>query len=81
MAISQLKKIKQPQIGQLICDLRQEMGLTQEEFAVQCGVAFSTVNRWEKGLAQPSPMALKQLESKLKKMGSQGLDLLEKYYS
>jgi transcriptional regulator with XRE-family HTH domain len=41
MAISQLKKIKQPQIGQLICDLRQEMGLTQEEFAVQCGVAFS----------------------------------------
>ena len=55
----------QPQIGLLIKQLRQEMKLTQEEFANECGVVFSTINRWEKGHTRPSPMALKLIASML----------------
>ncbi|MBE9169921.1 helix-turn-helix transcriptional regulator [Pleurocapsales cyanobacterium LEGE 06147] len=51
--------MKQPQIGCLIRALRQEMGLTQEQFAASVGVVYPSVNRWENGHAQPSPMALK----------------------
>jgi DNA-binding transcriptional regulator YiaG len=55
LAMNQLiKKIPQPQIGYLIQELRQEMNLTQEEFAAYFGVVFSTVNRWEKGHTKPS---------------------------
>ena len=59
VSFRQLKTTPQPQIGLLIKQLRQEMKLTQEEFANECGVVFSTVNRWEKGHIRPSPMALK----------------------
>ena len=59
VSFRQLKTTPQPQIGLLIKQLRQEMKLTQEEFANECGVVFSTVNRWEKGHTRPSPMALK----------------------
>ncbi len=79
MTISKLKVLPQPQIGQLICKLRQELGLTQEEFAASLGVVFSTINRWEKGRAQPSPMALKQLEAKLREMGKRGDKLLQQH--
>jgi len=54
--------IEQPAIGQLIRELRQTLKLTQEKFAVQLGVSFPTINRWENGHATPSPLALKQIE-------------------
>lgn len=54
--------IEQPAIGQLIRELRQTLKLTQEKFAVQLGVSFPTINRWENGHATPSPLALKQVE-------------------
>ncbi|MBE9156683.1 helix-turn-helix transcriptional regulator [Nodosilinea sp. LEGE 06152] len=54
---------QQPEIGQLIRDLRQAVGSTQEQFAVALGVSFSTLNRWENGHMQPSPLALRQVES------------------
>ena len=37
---------------------RNQLGLSQEKFAVMLGVSFSTVNRWEKGHARPSYLAL-----------------------
>ena len=69
----------QPQIGLLIRQLREEMQLTQEEFASDCGVVFSTVNRWEKGRVCPSPMALKLIQIKLEGIGERGGKLLQKY--
>ena len=77
--LNQLKKTPQPNIGQLIKELREEMELTQEEFASECGVVFSTVNRWEKGHTLPSPMAIKLLCLKLKSLGVLGEKIFEKY--
>jgi putative transcriptional regulator len=80
LAMNQLiKKIPQPQIGYLIQELRQEMNLTQEEFAAYFGVVFSTVNRWEKGHTKPSSMALKLIQNKLVEMGTKGVKMLQKY--
>lgn len=41
----------------IIRELRQRLNLSQERFAQQLGVSFQTVNRWESGKANPSPMA------------------------
>jgi len=70
---------KQPEIGNLIRELRQEMGLTQEQFASFLGVVCPTVNRWENGRAQPSPIALKLIEAKLMEMGERGQELLTRH--
>lgn len=44
-----------------IKEIRQELGLTQEQFAVRLGVTFPTVNRWENIKTKPSPLALQKL--------------------
>ena len=72
-------EIKQPEVGRLIRELRREIGLTQEQFAVSLGVVYPTVNRWENGRAQPSPMALKLIEARLKEMGVRGEELLQRH--
>ena len=41
--------------------LRNQLGLTQEQFAAKVGVTWSTVNRWENGRGKPSPLALAQI--------------------
>ncbi|MBP3631107.1 MAG: helix-turn-helix transcriptional regulator [Clostridia bacterium] len=41
---------------------RKELGLSQERLAAKLGVSFSTVNRWEKGRAKPSYLALEKFE-------------------
>lgn len=71
--------LTQPAIGQLIRALRHDLNLTQEQFAHQLGVTFPTVNRWENGHANPSPMAMKLIKLKLIEMGKQGKDLLKRY--
>ena len=42
--------------------LREKLGLSQEKFAARLGVTFRTVNRWERELSKPSPLALNRLE-------------------
>ena len=37
-------------------ELRTKLKLTQERLAHEMGVTVSTVNRWERGHARPSPM-------------------------
>ena len=49
-----------------IRDTRKEYGLTQEQLARELGVTLITVNRWERGITKPSPLALKVLELWLK---------------
>ncbi len=42
--------------------IRQRCLLTQEEFAKEVQVAFSTVNRWEGGKAKPNFTAMKNIK-------------------
>ena len=52
-----------------IKNLRKKLDLTQEGLARKIGVSWSTVNRWERGIGNPSPMAreiLKRLEMRVK---------------
>lgn len=56
-------------IGARIRLLREQLGLTQEKLAARLGVAFPTVNRWENGHTQPSPLALRQIEALLAEAG------------
>lgn len=79
MNIKKPLAIKQPEVGKLIRELRLLTGLTQEQFAAALGVTFPTVNRWENGRNQPSPIAMKQIEKALLEMGDRGQELLAKY--
>ncbi|MBW4447926.1 MAG: helix-turn-helix domain-containing protein [Hassallia sp. WJT32-NPBG1] len=62
--------LKQPEVSKLIRELRQLTTLTQEEFATLLGVAYGTINRWENGHMQPSPLALKQIKAVLEDLGN-----------
>ncbi|CZE45798.1 helix-turn-helix domain-containing protein [Campylobacter geochelonis] len=42
--------------------VRQHLFITQEDFAKEIGVAFSTVNRWEGGKAKPNLNAMKNIK-------------------
>ncbi|MGL5082140.1 MAG: helix-turn-helix domain-containing protein [Microcoleaceae cyanobacterium] len=64
----------------LIRSLRQRLGLSQEKLAASLGVSFQTVNRWERGHAKPSQLALHAIEQKLADMKDEGADLLQKYF-
>jgi DNA-binding XRE family transcriptional regulator len=44
-------------MGHVIRYLRQQLGMTQEEFAQQLGITVGTVSRWEKGRFRPSRLA------------------------
>ena len=66
--------VNQPSVGKLIRELRLETRLTQEQFAATLGVTHSTMNRWENGRSNPSPLAMRKVEEILRQMG-----LLEKY--
>ena len=53
--------------------LREELNMTQENFAHEIGVTFATVNRWENGRTTPNKIAQKVLlliEKKMKKVKS-----------
>lgn len=40
-----------------IRQIRQQLGMTQEEFAHALGITVGTVNRWENGRFRPSKLA------------------------
>ena len=48
-------------ISALVKSLRARLGLTQEQFAKEVGVTFSTVNQWENGRRRPQPFLLNRL--------------------
>ena len=50
-----------PDIPKLIKDLRERLGLTQEQFAQKVGVTFSSVNHWENNKRTPQPFLLRRL--------------------
>ncbi|MEH2174470.1 helix-turn-helix domain-containing protein [Nostoc sp.] len=81
MTIKKPLLIKQPEVGKLIRELRSITGLTQELFAASLGITYSTVNRWEKGHAKPSSLAMQKIEGMLKEMGELGQKVSVKYLS
>ncbi|MEL7037161.1 MAG: helix-turn-helix transcriptional regulator [Cyanobacteria bacterium J06592_8] len=68
-------------VPSLIRTLRQRLNLSQEKLAASLGVSFQTVNRWERGHAKPSQLALNAIEQKLAEMGGQGSDLRNQYFN
>lgn len=42
--------------------MRQDMKLSQEDFAHKLGVTYGTVNRWENGGYKPSKMAIQRIK-------------------
>jgi len=52
-----------------IKELRKSLKLSQEKLAALFGISWNTINRWERGLAKPSPMAMQKLEELIKKQG------------
>jgi len=48
-------------IPTLVKGLRDRLRLTQEQFAREVGVTFSTVNQWENGHRRPQPYLLRRL--------------------
>jgi transcriptional regulator with XRE-family HTH domain len=68
-------------LPRLVRELRKRTGLTQEKFAAKLGVTYPTINRWENGRANPSPLALKQLEELLRGLGERGKDLIREFFS
>ncbi|MBW4444369.1 MAG: helix-turn-helix transcriptional regulator [Plectolyngbya sp. WJT66-NPBG17] len=69
------------EISDLVRELRQRLGLTQEQFASKLGVTFPTINRWENRHSKPSKMAMMLIEGKVRELGESGEDLLSKYFS
>ena len=55
--------------GTDIRQIRQQLRMTQEEFAHAIAVTASTVNRWENAHAEPSKLAWKAIEDLAKKHG------------
>ena len=49
-------------VSELIKAIREQLGISQRELARELGIAFSTVNRWENGLFEPTVMARKILK-------------------
>ena len=63
----------------IVRELRQRLNLSQERLAQQLGVSFQTVNRWETGKVNPSPMATQLIKKTLIDLGKDGQDLLDQY--
>ncbi|MBA7620531.1 hypothetical protein ES703_27881 [subsurface metagenome] len=53
--------MKNKNVPKLIKELREKLGLTQEQFAQKVGVTFSTINNWEKGTRTPHPFLFQRL--------------------
>lgn len=53
--------MKESDVPSLVKFLRRELGLTQEKFANEVGVTFSTINQWENGRRKPQPFLLNRL--------------------
>ncbi|MBD1906274.1 helix-turn-helix transcriptional regulator [Funiculus sociatus GB2-A5] len=62
-AVNTKSVLEQPEVGKLIDELGQLTNLTQGQLAEILGVAYATINRWENGHIQPSPLAIKQFRA------------------
>ncbi len=78
MAIKTDLVTQQPEIGQLIREIRLSNGLTQQKFGDVLGFSYPTISRWENGLTTPSDLAIHKIELHLRRMGERGQYLLKR---
>ena len=52
---------------ELIKEIRSQLGMSQEAFADAIHVAFSTVNRWERGHSEPQFLERRKFDNFCKK--------------
>lgn len=60
----------------LIRNIRNYVGLSQEEFAERLGVTFATINRWENDRAKPARLAQEMLYEFCREMNIPVCDML-----
>ena len=75
-----MNAIDQSDVAMLVRETRQRLDLSQKKFATLLGVSFHSVNRWENSQTRPLPLALRQIETLLQGMGTEGEDLLARYF-
>ena len=63
-----------------IKNIRKHCFLSQEAFARELNVSFSTVNRWETGKAKPNLVAIKNIKEFCEKHGFDFTDLEQKWF-
>lgn len=61
-------------VSMLIKELRNKLGLTQEQFAQKVGVTFPTINNWEKGNRKPHPFLFKRLLEMAEETGLKNIE-------
>ena len=66
-------------MSKLIRELRLKIELTREQFVAHLGLTYSSINRWENGYSQPSPLAMQKIEVLTNSLGDHGKDLLAKH--
>lgn len=54
---------KTEDVAKRVKRVRIALGLSQVELAEKLQVAFSTINRWERGKTKPLPALIRQLEA------------------
>ena len=64
--------IDQRNLQKLVKEVRDQLGLSQEELAHALGVSFASINRWENGKTSPSKLARVQFDAFCRKMKTQG---------
>ena len=72
-----IEELEQPIIGNVIKALRLELKLSQEKFASELGVSFTSLNRWENHKTMPSTLALKILSQHLQQLDDQGHQIVK----
>lgn len=56
-------EVQNMKLSQAILQVRKSLNLSQMAFAKELGVSFTSINRWENGVQQPSALAIKQLRA------------------
>ena len=59
-------------VAALVGELRKRLNLTQEQFAQEVGVTYSTVNNWENAKRIPQPFLLRRLLEMKDELDAQG---------
>jgi len=76
--LSRGNAMKNKDVPDLIKELRDKLGLTQEQFAQKVGVTFSTINNWEKGTRTPHPFLFQRLMEMAEEAGLKNIENIKR---
>ena len=63
--------------SEILKSIRKQKKYTQEQFARELNVSFSTINRWENGRTEPSVLAKMRLLEDCKQNGIEEMIIME----